>query len=169
MYDPFKFFAHSIVCRLYFQPWIHLQTSTIRCRIFKKIETKRWCCATILDLTVMSNRASVSNFFITWSLLCCLILQIVWFDWIELFIHFWPKSLQRPSMRNVGGQTYTTVSQSQQWAFTSESTILHIYSNRVFLLRGVKNRTENRLLLINYDAFWCKNLDNIGPHWTSAK
>ncbi len=35
------------------------------------------------------------------------------------------------------------------------------------LMRGVKNRTENILLLLNYD-FWCKNLDNIisGPRRT---
>ncbi len=35
------------------------------------------------------------------------------------------------------------------------------------LMRGVKNRTENILILLNYD-FWCKNLDNIisGPRRT---
>ncbi len=33
---------------------------------------------------------------------------------------------------------------------------------------GVRNRTENSLLLLNYDVFRCKNIDNIlrGPQRT---
>ncbi len=49
-------------------------------------------------------------------------------------------------------QPYTTVTQSKQWAFTSESTIRHTYSTQT--VEGVKNRRENSLLLLNYYVFF---------------
>ncbi len=60
------------------------------------------------------------------------------------------------------------VKHSQQWAFTSESTILHTCSNRAFWWGELNTGQKNSLLLLNYDVFWCKNLDNIisGPQRT---
>ncbi len=55
---------------------------------------------------------------------------------VHIYAFFLSKSQQRPSMRNIYCQTYPTIIQSQQWAFTSESTILHTYSNRVFWRGG---------------------------------
>ncbi len=47
-------------------------------------------------------------------------------------------------LEDVGCQSYTTISQSQQWAFT----ISHAYSS--VALRGVKNRAEKSLLRRHY-------------------
>jgi len=78
---------------------------------------------------------------------------------IELFMCF---NINHCSIHLWGMYTVkqTTVSQSQQWVFTSESTILPTYLNQAFE-KGGQNRTENSLLLLNYDVFWCKKLENI--------
>ncbi len=73
---------------------------------------------------------------ITWSLLLCLLNRS--FDMYWVFMRFKPKSQQRPSMKDVGCQRYTTISQSQQWVFTSESTIRRAYSNSAFWWGGLK-------------------------------
>ncbi len=80
---------------------------TIQRRIFRKIETKRRCCA---DYIGSDSITSVSNCFyymiaidlsvITDRLICTEYLCIV--------------NLSRPSMKDVGCQTKTTVSQSWQ-------------------------------------------------------
>ncbi len=49
--------------------------------------------------------------FIMWSLLICLLLQIMLYV-VSIYVFFWPKSHQCSSMRNVGCQTNTTISQS---------------------------------------------------------
>ncbi len=64
-------------------------TSTIRCGIFRKIETKRRCCADYIGSD--TNWVTV---FITWSLLLCLLLQIIWyvlsvFDLNHSNVHLW--------------------------------------------------------------------------------
>ncbi len=76
----------------------------------------------------MSQHTSVSNCFyyvitIALSVIndCLICIELCVFDL---------KSQERLFMRKVSCQSYKTISQSQQRA--SESTILHIYSNRAF-------------------------------------
>ncbi len=52
-------------------------------------------------------------------------------------------------MRNVGCQTYTTISQSQQWAGLQSATPIQTERSD----EGVKNRTENSLYLFMY-KYW---------------
>ncbi len=130
-------------------------------KMMKSMWTKRWRCAG--DIESDSNAANTQvwvTVFIMWSLLLCLYYRL--FDMYWVFMHFWPKSQQRPSMKDVAVKHTTIVSQSQQWAFTSESTIRHvpIQTDRSDgggggWGGGVKNRAENSLLLLNYNVFWC--------------
>ncbi len=92
------------------------------------------------------------SIFMTWSLLLFLFLQIVWYS----FSYLWVFDLNYSSVHLWKMQTvkHTTISQSLQWAFTLESKIRHAYSNGAFWWRGFK--TENCLLLLHYDVFWCK-------------
>ncbi len=104
--------------------------------------------ADYIDPTVMSQHTSVNNCFYDMVTIALSVKQIVWYEYLCGFnlnhssVHLW--------------QSVTTISQSQQWAFTSESTIRHAYS----FWWGVKNRTENSLLLLNY-VFWCKKYNII--------
>ncbi len=88
---------------------------------------------TILDPTVMSQHTSMSKCFHYVVTIAFSLLQIVWYV-LSCFIAFF--YLNHSSVHlwgmNVCFQTYTTISQSQQWVFTSES-------EQSVLMRGVKN------------------------------
>ncbi len=78
-----------VICSLHFtlRTFRSHKQDTIRCRIFRKIETKDDAVPTILDLTVMSQHLNVNNCFyymvtVAFSVITdCLIC-------IELFMHF---------------------------------------------------------------------------------
>ncbi len=72
-------------------------------------------------------------------------------------------------MKDVGCETYTTISQSQQWAFTSESkSTTPIQTERSDEGGKTGQKIHNQLLLLINCVFCCKNLDNIisGPQRT---
>ncbi len=70
--DPDRISKNLVLCSLHFTADSFKKQGPIQCGIFRKIETKRRCCATILDPTVMSQHTSVTVF-ITSSLLLCLL------------------------------------------------------------------------------------------------
>ncbi len=95
--------------------------------------------------------------------------QIVWY--VLSIYAFWPKSHQRPSVKDVDCQTYTSHSSGR--LLSSLQSAMPVQTENSDEGGGggggVKNRAENSLLLQNYYVcFLCKNLDNIirGPQRT---
>ncbi len=161
---PERINKNLVLCSLYFTRFIYKQ-GTIRHRIFRKIETKRRCCA---DYSGSDSNVATQvwvTVFSTWSLLLCLLLQIVWYEYLGVFKS---KSQQHSSVKDIGCQTYTTTVLANHSSgrllpsLQSTTPIQTKHSDE-----GGQNRTENSLLLLNY-VFWFKNLDNIicGPQRT---
>ncbi len=139
--DPDRVSKNLVLCSLHFTVDFFINKVQFNVGFSERLKLKDDAVPTILDLTGMSQ----SNCFY-WSLLLCLFLQIVWyvlsylciFDLNHCSIHLWGM--------NVGCQTYTTISQSQQWAFTSSATLIQTERSD----EGVKNRTEKA-----YSKLWC--------------
>ncbi len=103
--------------------------------------------------------------FITWSLLLCLSLQIVWY--IAWYEHLWVFDLKHSSV-HLGRMlavkhTQLLANHTGGHLLPSLQATTSIQTERSD--EGGQNRTENSLLHLNDYVFWCKNIDNIiiGP------
>ncbi len=143
-------FVHLIL------PWIRLQTSTIQCRIFRKIETKRRCCADYIGSDSYVATQVRATVFIPWLLLNrSFDISICVFTLNHNSMHLW---------------RLKTVKHTQVLANHSSGRLLSslqsITPKQSILMGG-----ENIYLLLLNIYFLCKNLDNIirGPQRTVQK
>ncbi len=108
--DPDHVSKNLVFCLLHFTADL-FTNKAIRSRIFKKIETKRGCCADYIGSDSNVTTQAQVTLFIKWSLLLCLLNRSFDMYWVICVFDLNHSSVRLWGM-NVCCQTYTTVIQS---------------------------------------------------------
>ncbi len=144
--DPDRIRKITVLCSLHFTTDSFTNKTQFNTGFSKRLK-KDVAVPTILDPTIMSQHTSVSN----WSLLLCLLNRSFNKYWVFMSIN------EECMLSNTTPHSSGCMLPGPQSATPTQT---------VFWWGGVKNRTENSLLLLNYDVFRCKNNIISGPRRT---